>query len=157
MFSAKNLAKIGLIAAIYAVVTIALAPISYGAVQVRVSEALTVLPFISPLAIPGLFIGCLVANFYSAAGIYDVIFGSLATLIAALITWKMPSPKLAPLQPVITNGLVIGTMLSVLFDLPLVATIIYVALGELVACYALGYPLLVWLEKRPDLKRLFSL
>ena len=84
------------IAAIYAALTLALAPISYGAVQVRVSEALTVLPFFMPhSAVPGLFLGCLLANFLGGAGIWDVIFGSAATLVAAMITARCRSRMLS--------------------------------------------------------------
>ena len=77
----------GIIAALYAALTIALAPISYGPIQLRVSEALTILPYLTPAAIPGLFIGCLVANILGGLGIYDVVGGSLCTLLAAFLTY----------------------------------------------------------------------
>jgi uncharacterized membrane protein len=76
-----------------------------------------------------------------------VVFGSLATLVAAYFTYKMPKRILAPLPPVIINGLVIGWMLHFLLNVPLFSTIVYVAVGEFVACYALGYPLLLILER----------
>ena len=84
------LMQASLIAAIYAAITIALAPISYGQIQVRVAEALTILPAFTPAAIPGLFVGCIVANLYGGGGIIDVVFGSLATLMAAYLSYKMP-------------------------------------------------------------------
>jgi hypothetical protein len=96
----KNIVISALIAAIYATVTIILAPISYGPIQVRVSEALTLLPYLWPQAIPGLFIGCLIANFAGGFGIIDVVFGSAATLIAAIITSRMPTPYLAAVPPI---------------------------------------------------------
>jgi uncharacterized membrane protein len=144
----KNLTKIALIAAIYAVLTLVLAPISYGFIQFRVSEMLTVLPFLFPGASWGLFIGCALANIYSGLGIYDVVFGSLATLAAGFLTAKMPSPLLAPLPPVIINAVVIGAMWSIFAEMPFYLTAAYVGLGQLGVCYLLGYPLLIILRKR---------
>lgn len=136
-----------LLAAVYVVLTIAFAPISYGPVQIRISEMLTVLPFFTPAAIPGLFVGAMIANAYGGLGIIDVVVGSSATLIAALLTYKMRHKMLAPLPPVLVNAVVIGAMLSYLFQLPLLPTMIYVGLGQVVACYGLGYPLMLALEK----------
>jgi len=143
----KVITKISLIAAVYAALTIGLAPLSYNFVQLRVSEALTVLPFIMPESIIGLFIGCAIANIYSGLGIYDIIFGSLATLVAAYFTRKMPSKWLAPLPPVVINAVVIGYMWSYFSDIPFYLTAGYVAIGQIGACYLLGLPLLFFLEK----------
>ena len=128
--------------------TIALAPISYGPLQFRVSEALTLLPFYMTEAIPGLFIGCVFANFYGGFGLADMVFGSLATLIAAVLTRKSRNIWLAALWPVVSNMIIIGTMLHVLIDVPLIATCIYVGLGEAGACYIVGVPLMKILEKQ---------
>ncbi len=151
----QKITRAALIAAIYAALTLILAPISYQAVQVRVAEALTVLPFFSALSIPGLFVGCLVANlfgiFFTGLGWYDVVFGSLATLLAAYLTSKMPWPVLAPVPPIVINGLVVGAYVSALSHLPYWTTALYIGLGEAVAGYALGYPLLLFLLKRPNL------
>lgn len=144
----EYLIKAALIGAIYFIITIIFAPISYGPIQVRISEALTVLPFLTHAAVPGLFIGCIIANAYGGYGVHDIVFGSLSTLIAAYLTYKMPSRKLAPLPPIIINGLVIGTMLHFLLEVPLISVILYVSLGQLIACYFMGYPLLVFLERR---------
>jgi uncharacterized membrane protein len=138
------------IAAIYAVLTIAFAPLSYGQIQVRFAEALTILPFFTPAAIPGLFVGCILANFFGPGGMVDVIFGSAATLIAAYLSYKMPAKWLVPLPPIIANGIIIGYMLNYLYQLPLLITIGWVALGELISCYFIGYPLLLLLEKYRD-------
>ena len=78
-----------MIAAIYVVLTYVFAPFSFGEVQVRISEALTILPVFTPAAIPGLFIGCLVGNILGGAILPDIIFGSIATLIGAFFTWKL--------------------------------------------------------------------
>jgi len=134
-------------AALYAALTI-LIPGSSGQVQVRVAEALTVLPFFTPAAIPGLFAGCIIANIVTtSAGIYDVVFGSIATLTAALLTSKMPSKYLAPLPPVVINAVVVAAVLNATINAPLLVTMGFVALGELIACYGLGYPLILFLEK----------
>ena len=148
--SLKMIVQAAIIAAIYVVLTIAFAPISYGHIQVRISEVLTVLPAFTPAAIPGLFIGCIVANIYGGAGIIDIVFGSLATLIAAVLSRKMPKRWLVPLPPVVVNGIVIGWVLNYAFGYPLFFTMLTVALGQLVACYGLGYPLMVILEKYQD-------
>lgn len=144
----KTIVQVGMIAAIYAALTLVFQPISYGPVQVRIAEALTVLPFFMPTAVPGLFIGCLIANIYGNFGLVDIVLGSLATLAAAAITRKMPKLWLAPLPPVICNAIVVGGYLSVLVKMPLWSTVAYVGLGELIACYGLGYPLLLALRKR---------
>lgn len=141
------LVQAALIAAIYAVITIVFAPISYGQIQVRISEALTILPFFTPAAIPGLFIGCVIANIYGGQGMIDIVFGSLATLLAAFISYKMPKKWMVPIPPIIVNGIVVGFILNYLYQLPLIAMIAWVSLGQIIACYGLGYPLMVVLEK----------
>ncbi len=145
----RFLLEAAVIAAVYAAITLLLAPISYGPLQVRVSEALTVLPALRTSAIPGIFIGCLLANLIGPYGIYDVILGSLASLIAALLTYALRNkPKLAPLPPVIINGIIIGAMLHFVYGVPnLWACMGWVALGQLAACYIIGLPLLLKLKK----------
>jgi uncharacterized membrane protein len=143
----KFLAHAAIIAAMYAALTIFLAPISSGIMQVRVSEALTVLPFFTPAAIPGLFIGCVIANLVAGYGPWDILFGSLATLIAAYLTYKMPKKYLAPLPPVIVNAVIVGITLAYVLNAPYWMVIGLVGAGELIACYVLGYPLLLALEK----------
>ncbi|HVP36839.1 MAG TPA: QueT transporter family protein [Terriglobales bacterium] len=143
--SSKYIAQAGIIAALYAAITIVLAPISYGPVQIRVSEALTILPYLTPSAIPGLFLGCLLANIYGGLGIYDIIGGSILTLVAAFCTYlisKKRKPILAPLPPVLFNAFGVSLYLHFLFKLPYWLTVVYVGAGEIVACYVLGYPLL---------------
>jgi len=140
-----------IIAAIYTVVTILIAPYSYGIFQFRVSEALTILPAVLPSAIPGLFVGCLVSNLVGGYGLIDMVFGSLTTLIAAVLSRKLRKyPYLVPLPPVILNAVIVGGYLKFLYfqDVPLLASMGWVALGQVLACYALGYPLLLLLTKR---------
>lgn len=135
------------IAAMYAALTI-LIPGGSGQVQVRVSEALTVLPFFMPAAIPGLFAGCLLANIIVGVSLYDVIFGSLATLAAAFLTRKMPVKYLAPLPPVVINAVVVAFILNISLNAPLLATMGFVAIGEIIACYGLGYPLMLLIGRQ---------
>jgi len=135
------------IAALYAALTLLAAPISFGMVQLRISEALCVLPYYEKSAIPGLFIGCLVANIIGGTGILDVIFGSLSTLLAAYLTFKMKSKFLAPLPPVILNGIIVGIMLHFTLGSPLILGMLYVAGGEMLACYGIGMLLMFAVEQ----------
>lgn len=148
IINATKISRGALIGALYAVLTISLSPISYGPVQFRVSEALTLLPFYLPEAIPGLFAGCVFANFFGGFGLPDMVFGSLATLIAAVLSRKSGNIYLAALWPVVSNMIIIGVMLHVLIEVPLVATCLYVGLGEAGACYVVGVPLMKILEAR---------
>lgn len=143
----RFLVEAAVIAAMYAALTIAI-PGGSGQIQVRVSEALTVLAFFTPAAVPGLFVGCLTANIFVGAGPYDIVFGSLATLLAAYLTRKMPVKYLAPLPPVIINAVVVAFILKVSFNAPLLITMGFVALGEVIACYGLGYPIMLFIEKQ---------
>ncbi len=136
-----------MVGVIYLILNIVFAPISYGPIQIRIAEALTVLPFVESSAIIGLFIGCVLANIYGGLGMVDVIGGSLCTLLAAYLTSKMKNPKLAPLPPVLINALGVSTYLHLLFDLPYWITVGYIGIGEAIAGYILGYPLLILLIK----------
>lgn len=135
------------IAALYAAITLLFQPISYGVFQFRISEVLTVLPFFTPAAIPGLFIGCILGNLASPLGPIDIICGSVATSLAAGLTYKMPVKWLAPLPPVIFNGLIVGFELYFLVHEPLLLAIGSVAFGEAVVCFAGGIPLMLGLGK----------
>ena len=133
------------IAAIYVVLTLVFAPISYGEVQVRIAEALTILPFFTPAAIPGLFIGCLIANTIGGSIILDVIFGSIATLLGAVGTWLLRKNRwLAPLPPIISNTVIVPLVLRFGYGvvLPLPLLMAFIAIGEVISCYVLGELLL---------------
>ena len=133
------------IAAIYVVLTLVFAPISYGEVQVRIAEALTILPFFTPAAIPGLFIGCLIANIIGGSIILDVIFGSIATLLGAAGTWMLRKNRwLAPLPPIISNTIIVPLVLRFGYGvvLPVPLLMVFIAVGEIISCYVLGELLL---------------
>ncbi len=149
-FNAKQISIGGVVAALYFVITITpgISTISYGQFQIRIAEALTVLPFIYPGAIAGLFVGCLLANLFGPFGLQDVIFGSFLTLNAALLTYylrKTGRPILAPLPPVILNAFGVAAYLHLMFGEPYGLFVLTIGAGELIACYGLGYPLLKFL------------
>ena len=106
-FTTRDLTLAAVLAAVYAALTITLPVPQYGAVQIRFAEALTVLPFLFPDATPGLFVGCIIANLFSPF-VLDVVFGSMATLLACLWTSRMTSRWLAPLPPVLCNAVIVG-------------------------------------------------
>lgn len=142
-----------MIAAVYVALTAAFAPISFGPVQFRISEALCILPFFTPAAIPGLFVGCLLSNlFYST--LWDVVFGSLATLIGAVGSWYLRRHKWCVcLPPILANTVIIPWVLRYAYgseDLILV-TMITVGIGEVLAVGVLGNILLVTLERYKSL------
>ena len=149
----------GVIAAIYATLTLVFAPFSFGAVQFRISEALCVLPVFFPEAVLGLFVGCIVANIFSSnIVIADMIFGSLATLVAAMITRKLKSKWLVPLPSVVVNAVVVGLVITFsmlsgansgggVFAKTYLINMLEVGFGEFVVCYAGGIPLMMVLSR----------
>ncbi|MBE5796555.1 MAG: QueT transporter family protein [Clostridiales bacterium] len=153
LLSTRSLCVSAVIAALYAALTMLLRPISFGSVQLRISESLTLLPVLMPQAIPGLFVGCLIANLFSPVGVLDIIFGSLATLIAACGTWYFRRmPILAAACPVVANGVIIGLLVQSTSNWPLPLTMCVIALEEAVSV-ALGFALIAAL-KRIDLSKL---
>lgn len=154
-FSVRDLTLAAVIAALYATLTLILPIPQYGGIQLRVAEAFTVLPFLFPQAIPGLAVGCLIANLLGSPMVVDWIFGTLATLLAALWTSKMENRWLAPLPPVICNAVIVGAEIAWFFPEGMAFWPAYavnaftVGLGELVACYVLGGLLLTALPKVP--------
>ena len=142
-----------LVGAIYAVLSIfgSFFGITFGTVQCRFAVALCVLPFFFPETVWGLFVGCLITNLLSPYGLVDIVVGSLTTLLAAFLTSKCRKKWLAPLPPVLCNGILVGGMLAWeqvgftggAFAAAFAANGISVAAGELLACYGLG-ALLLW-------------
>ena len=136
------LTQSAMIAAIYVVLTVVFAPFSFGEVQVRISEALTILPVFTPAAIPGLFVGCIISNFLGGAILMDVIFGSIATLIGAVFTYKLrnSSKWLAPVPPIVANALIVPFTLYYGYgvNLPIPFMMLTVGIGEVISCGVLG-------------------
>lgn len=139
-----------MIAAIYVVITMSFAAISFGPVQFRISEALCILPFFTPAAIPGLFIGCFLSNFLYGAAALDVIFGSIATLIGAVGSYALRRNKwLVCIPPILANMAIIPWVLRFAYgseDMIAYASVT-VGIGEILAVGVLGNLLLVTLEK----------
>lgn len=148
MLKIHYLIRIALIAALYITINILFAPISYGLVQVRIAEALAVLPFIDHAAIGGLFLGCILSNLWGGLGIIDVLGGALCTLLAAILTSKIQKPFWVPMPPVLINSLGVSLYIRILFKMPYWLTVSYIFTGQFIACYLLGYPLLLVLIKR---------
>ena len=140
------LVQAAMIGAIYVVLTVAFAPISFGEVQIRFSEALTLLPFFTPAAVPGLFVGCLLANILGGAILPDIIFGSLATLIGAVGTYllRKKSRYLAPIPPIAANTIIVPFVLHFGYgvNLPIPLMMLTVGAGEVISAGIIGLILL---------------
>lgn len=140
-----------MIAALYVALTLAFAPISYGQVQLRISEALTILPVFTPAGIPGLFVGCLLANIIGGAAMPDIIFGSLATLIGAWGTYKLrhAHPLFFPLAPIAANTIIVPLVLRYAYaiTLPIPLMMLTVGIGEVIACGVFGLVLYYALKR----------
>lgn len=162
------LVQAAMIAALYTVLTLVAAMLNwaYGPVQFRFSEAMTVLPMFTPAAIPGLAVGCFLSNVWSNMGVMDMIFGTLATLLAAVATRAARHvrvkgiPVLAPLPPVVCNALIVGLEITLVspggFLWPaFLANALSVGAGELVVCYVLGLPLAILLDRLDAENKLF--
>ena len=158
-FTTQQMAAAGIIAAIYAALTLLLPIPQYGGIQFRVAEAMTVLPFLFPEAIPGLTVGCFLANLLGSPIPLDWIVGTAATLLAALWTSKLHHRALAPLPPVICNAVIIGAMIawyeggfSAQFPALFAYNALTVGIGEAIACCVLGLLLLEVMPRIPALR-----
>lgn len=145
--NSKKIARGAAITAIYVVVTYVLAPISFGPLQFRAAEALTVLPIVFPEAVPALFLGVFIANIIGGLGIIDIVGGSLVTLIAAYFTYLNRDNIFAYLSPILFNGFLISIYLHFLFELPYFLNVIQIALSEAVVVLFLGVPLIKYLKQ----------
>ncbi|MEW6412928.1 MAG: QueT transporter family protein [Candidatus Zixiibacteriota bacterium] len=152
----KHIAMGGVIAALYVVLAVVFLPISFGVYQVRFAEALTVLPFLTPAAIPGLYIGCLLANIMGGMGWLDIAVGPLFTLLAAFATrWvrnrfgnTLTGVSLAPLPAVLFNAFGVSFYLAPIMGVNYWFAVQMIGVGQLIACYVLGVPLLLLLRNR---------
>ncbi len=152
------LVQAAMIAALYIVLTLIANALGIAsqAIQIRFSEALTILPYFTPAAIPGLYVGCLLANLLTGAALPDIIFGPIATLIGAVLTWKLCCGKtsskakwMAPLPPIAANAIIIPPVLLYAYGIkPLWFSLITVTIGEILSCGVLGMLLLLALQKQ---------
>ena len=146
------LTQAAMIAALYVVLTFVSNAfgLASGAIQIRISEALTILPYFSPVAVPGLFIGCLISNLLTGCALFDVIFGSIATLLGAVGTRLLRRIKwLAPLPPIISNTVIVPFVLTYVYGLPggIPYFMLTVGIGEIISCGVFGMILLSILSK----------
>lgn len=145
------LVQAAMIAALYVVLTyIANAMgLASQAIQIRFSEALTILPYFTPAAIPGLFVGCFLSNILTGCAIPDIIFGSIATLAGTVFTRMLRKYKwLAPIPPIVANTVIVPFVLLYAYGIqPLWLSFITVGIGEIISCGVLGMLLLTVLEK----------
>ena len=167
----RNIVFAGLIAALYIALTVVSYPLAYEAVQFRISEALTILPFFFPFVVPGIVIGVFISNLIGPFGLIDAIVGGSASLVAALLTMWIGmrlrdfkwSKALACFPPVIINAIFIGAMIAYFmlqynetdkFMTAFIFSGMWVGFGQLVVMYALGLPLLIFLPKMKIIDRL---
>ncbi len=155
MKKSKYLSTAAIIAALYIALTFIANSLGLasGAIQVRISESLCVLPMFTPAAIPGLFLGCLISNILCGCVVWDVIFGSLATLIGAVFTYLLRKHKiLALIPPILSNTIIVPFVLKFAYGLPagLWYLIITVGIGEIISCGILGTILYKFLKKHEN-------
>ncbi len=155
----RRIAFAGILAAVYAAVTIATSSFAYGPVQFRIAEALTVFCCFTPAAIPGMVVGCMAANLASFVSPWDFLIGTCATLLACIFTWAMARDLdlrrwkiwLIPLPTILFNAVIVGAEIALFFDTDRAFLTAYamnalsVGVGEAVVMYLLGVPLLAWL------------
>ena len=161
----RKLATASVIAAMYVALTVALPFISFGPIQCRISEALTVLPALTPTAIPGLAVGCTIANLIGIAanpvGAWDILIGSLATFLAAWLSYCLRNlqiksiPVWSVLMPVLFNAVIVGGELALFLPegAPWWLSMLQVGVGELLACAGLGIPLYAAIRRTKSLQK----
>ena len=166
--SVRRLVRCAVIAAVYVVVCLVLAPFSYGAVQVRVAEALCLLPVFGAEYIVGVTLGCFLANLLGST-VVDVVFGTLATLLACLVTYKLREIRVkglaipASLPPVVFNMIIVGAFEITFFfsdgaptAMLAVFNAVTVGIGELISCTILGVALVKLIESNAGLNKIFT-
>jgi len=149
-----RIARGAVIAALYVALTLPFAPISFGPIQFRISEALTILPALTVSAVPGVTVGCLLSNLLAGAPWPDVVFGTLATLVGALGTRMLRrQPKLIWIPPVIANALIIPWVLKFAYEVPdlIPFMMLTVGLGEVIAVGGLGMLLYAAVSRKKSL------
>lgn len=150
----KLLTRAAIIAAVYAAGTILLGSFGYGPIQVRITEALTVLPFFDPAAILGVTLGCFLANVIGGMGPWDMFGGTLITFIAAVLTNRSKNKLAAISWPILLNAFGVSAYLSVIFELPYWYNVGTIFLGQFIAIGLVGYPMMLYLEKNIHILRL---
>ena len=153
----RFIAESAIIAALYVALTWVLAPISYGNIQFRISEVLMLLVVFNPKYSISLIIGCLVANTTSSLGWYDMVFGTLATMVAVVGMSKTKNIYLAALWPVLSNGIIVAFELYLALEIDFLLSLLFVSLGEAVVLYLVGIPTMITISKNPQFVELLEL
>ncbi len=143
MNKSKQLLRCSMITALYVVLTLLsnMLGLASGVIQVRLSEILTILPVFTPMAIPSLFIGCIISNILTGASLIDIVFGSIATLIGAIGTYKLKNNiRLAPIPTILSNAVILPFVLAYSYHIQTAIPLmmIFIGLGELISAGLLG-------------------
>lgn len=144
----QKLTRAGLIAALYVALCLIFKATSFGIIQFRPAEALTVLPILFPEAVGGIFVGVLLANLMGGLGLVDIMFGSLTSLAAAYLTWFLRHSMLAYLPPIILNAVLISLYLHSFFHYPYWLSVLSIGISQTVVILLIGYPLITYLKKK---------
>ncbi len=148
----QNLTKSAVVAAVYVVLTLAVAPISYGPIQFRVAEILNLLAFFNPIYIIAVTLGCFISNLNSPFGLYDVVFGTAHTFLSVLFIWRSRRLITASLWPALLS-VIIALELNLVLATPILETWFYVALSEIIICTLIGVPVVYLLHRSGFLRR----
>ncbi len=146
-FNVKQLTKVAIVAALYVVSTMAIAPIGYGAIQFRVSEILNLLAFFNPMYGISLVLGCAIANLFSPYGLYDLFFGTLSTLISVIFIIKSKNLFIASLWPSLFIPILVGIEITILTNMPFLVTAFPILISEFIIMTLIGYPVFKVLGK----------
>lgn len=155
-YDTKRIAIFGLVAAVYVVLTVSLSFMSYGGIQFRIAEALTLLCFYKKDYIIPLTLGCAIANLFSPMLALDVPFGTLATLISLLLIIKSKNIYIASLMPVVINAVVVAIELKIAFNAPIWLSMLQVAAGEFACVSVIGVILFKTMERNPKIIKLIK-
>ena len=150
----KVLVMNALIAGIYAVLTLIISPIAYGELQMRLSEIMIFLAFYNKKYIPGLVAGCFIANLFSPMGMYDIVFGTSATLLAVIAMYYVKNKYLGAFFGALFNGIIVGFELHLAYEIPFMINALYVFIGEFIVLI-IGAFIFNYVEKNENLMNKF--
>ena len=147
----NRIARAGIIAAIYIILVFVFQAISFGPIQFRVAEALTLLPMVYPESIGGLYVGALLSNILGGQGPWDIFGGSFVTLLAAYLTYRYKGRLIGYASPIVLNAFLVSLYLWYILDLPAYwPLVLSIGLGQSVVVLALGVPLLRFIQKNQE-------
>lgn len=147
MSKAQYITRAALIAAIYVIITYILKPISYGPLQIRISEVLTLLPVVESSAVLGLFAGCFIANLLGGMGPWDIYLGSFLTLVSAYLTSKTDNLFVGAIPPIVLNMFGVSFYVSKLSGIPYFLTTLTIGIGQFITVFCIGIPIFLAMKK----------